>query len=327
MPKTQLASLLYHDFISGMFWENAPEWDLKRNVYTFRVLLHNKHMVKLYKSLRLAARIGGGLRLPSLKKSCIAEAFGMIYERASYNVKQCATLDPVPFFAEMMKAFAWADPISPELFWKFTYRAHMARALFLEYQPGSAHAPRSDLVKYPDSYKQAFYREYDQRYGADYLDLPASEQDLQEVDRIKTRREEIFGATKLYFPFELTCAEYNGDGTDRTVVVKERNDRALNHILQRQNGTHETSQARQDRGIRENWLREDGSANPFFMSNEIHEAIEECDESDDDSEQAEEADEPDTDDYDDEYQRELLEYELEHDVYMGRHARNPEEDT
>ncbi|KAK7972665.1 hypothetical protein PG988_006799 [Apiospora saccharicola] len=278
-------------------------------------------MPELYKCLEKANHLSSPHNLPSLKKETISEAFGMIYERASYNVKECVKLEPVAFFAKMMKGFSWADPTDPELFWKFTYRAHMSRSIFFETQPGAARSPLHPMIKYLDQYKDAFYKEYPQKFDDDYFYLPPDQQDPQEVERITKRFNEVARVTELYFPVHLTLADYEGDGTDKKIVVKGGKDSTYGYVLQNKRRSYMYMRKRLARGIEEGWLQEDGTANLYYR-----EPQDDSEQSYEDDEQADEFDDDDDDD-EEEYRTWLHDYELEYDIYMGRRARNPEEDT
>lgn len=325
MPKMLFHSL-YHGFDGGQFWETVPELDKERNVWTTRSLLNGTDMNRFYRCLKRIPKTPGGL--PNLKKATISQAFGLIYERASYNVNKCADLEPVAFFAEMLDGFPFTKPIVPELFWKFTYRALMAREIYLEYQPGSAHTPLHPLIENLDKYRKAFFKRYDQTYGLEYLDLPINERDPAVFDEInKTRTVNLLVKAK-YFSCQLTCHEYNGDGTDQLYDLEEES--VFGHM--KKNEDVEMTDApvdpdeRQTRGMQEGWAQEDGSANPDYINDEIRELILHPHDTDDDgSEQSDEQD--DEEDDEEEYRSWLHDYELEYDIYMGRHARNPEEDT
>ncbi|KAK8102998.1 hypothetical protein PG984_016144 [Apiospora sp. TS-2023a] len=336
MHSKRLFQKMYHGFDGGLFWETVPEFNEKRNVYTTRSLLNSTDMNRFNRCLKRTCQLPAGQRLPDLKKATISQALGLIYERASYNVGQCAEMEPVAFFADMMKAFPFAQCIPPGLFWKFTYRALMARDIFMEYQAGWKHAPLHPMIENLDKYRKAFYKRYDQTYGVEYLSRPIKERDpavLEEITKIRTVNLTV---KEKYFDCSLTCHEYSGDGTDKLFDLEEES--VFGHMKKKKKEEDvEMTDApadpdeRQNRGLQEGWAREDGSANPDYVNDEIRELIlRPTYDSDDESEQSDdEGDERDDEDDDDEeeYRTWLHDYELEYDIYMGRHARNPEEDT
>ncbi|KAK7916921.1 hypothetical protein PG985_010529 [Apiospora marii] len=309
----QFYQKLYHGWSGGLAWETLPQWDEERKAYISRALLINNDIPKLLKCLQKANRLPHPFDLPTLKKDTISQAFGMIYERASYNVKDCVDYEPVAYFGKAMKAFSWAGPIEPELFWKFTYRALMARSIFFETQPGAAWAPRHDMIKYLDEFKDAFYQEYPQVFDDEHLHLPPSEQDPKKVEEIMKRFNDAARVNALYFPVQLTHADYDGDKTDKIWVVKEGKKSTYDYVLQNKSRSAADMRERQVRGLKQGWLREDGSANPWY------------DQSDEGDEQSDEV----CDEADDEEQTRIqqLEYELEYDIYIGSQWQNTEEDT
>ncbi|KAK8109687.1 hypothetical protein PG999_007824 [Apiospora kogelbergensis] len=320
-----LSSKVYHGFNSGMYWETIPEWDSRRQVLVGRALLLNPAMRRLYNQLRQATKIPGGLRLPNFKKATVSEAFGQIYEHASYNASKCQDLDPVSFFAEMKKPFSWATNIDAELIWKFTYRALMARNIFLECQPGAAHAIQHPMVRYLDQFKESFFRRYSPMYGEDTLALPEDERDPQKIMEF---REVIFRTQAQYFPVELTCAEYQGDGTDKVVAVKESDcegSSTFAYMFENMRRSNDPGRSLSE-GIQEGWLREDGSANPDYNPDWLDQMVPEYDSDDTDDNNQDEYDEAEEDEEEEEYQQWLHDYEQEYDIRMGRHQQNPEED-
>lgn len=320
MSSNQFYQKLYHGWGGGLFWDTLPQWDEERKVYTSRALLVNKDIPKLYKCLQRANKLPYPINLPSLKKETISEAFGMIYERASYNVKECVDYEPVAYFAMVMKAFPWADPIDPGLFWKFTYRALMARGIFFATQPGAAWAPRHAMTKFLDQYKDAFYKQYPQIFDDEHLHLPPNKQDPERVAELKKQFSDAARVDALYFPAHLTHAGYEGDKTDKKWVVHEGNKSTYGYFLQNNRTSYADMHERQARGIEEGWLREDGSANPYYRNSQV-----DSEQSDDGDEQSDEV--YDEDDDEEQYRSQLHDYELEYDIYMGHHLRNPEEDT
>ncbi|KAK8070747.1 hypothetical protein PG997_010950 [Apiospora hydei] len=223
----RITNLLYQGFASDMSWETRPEWDPQRNASICRKLLENGDMDKLHRSLRKCLKLPDNARLRSLKKPVIDEHFGLLYEYASHNVKECAKLDPVRFFAAVKEPFAWAGPIDPEHLWKFTYRALMARDNFLKNQAGAENSPGYSMVKYLDAYKRAFF-----------LDLPPAPGQLAKprgghLHQHATGRDlPRHGA--LLSP-ELTCAGGQGDGTDRLVVVDPSRATSAGHVRRNNN--------------------------------------------------------------------------------------------
>ncbi|KAK8023905.1 hypothetical protein PG993_011971 [Apiospora rasikravindrae] len=297
MPgRKRITNVLYHGYASGMCWETKPEWDQQRNANISRKLLENADMDKLNKSLRDALKPPNYMGLPSLKKDVIDEHFALIYDYASHNVKRCANMDPVAFFAAAKHPFAWAGPIDPEHLWKFTYRALMARDIFLDILAGDEHTPSSSMVQYLDAYKDAFFHEYDQGYGDAYLALPAGQQDPEALAHTHARRAEISRVTALYFPLELTCAGGKGDGTDRQVVVDPSRATSSRHVFRKNNNDK-----------------------PLDSSDD--------EDSEDDGEEKQKAADAEEEAAEEEYQKRLHAYELKYDIYMGRHPRNLEEDT
>ncbi|KAK8005651.1 hypothetical protein PG990_011688 [Apiospora arundinis] len=297
MPGSRLSDKLFHGFAGGMFWETVPEWDPERNAFVSRALLYNKHMDKLYDRLRQASKRQVGKCIPAFDKATVSEAFGMIYEHASYNVHLCQELDPVAFFKEMKKPFPWAEKIEPELIWKFTYRALMARATFFELQPGAAHAPST---RWPNTWTKA-------------------DRDTQ---KILDARQLIFDTQAKYFSVELTCAGYHCDTEDdknKVFVVQggDGEDSSYGYMYKNREQSPAATRARIYQGIEENWLLEDGSANPYYTPEWLDDVAPENEEDNHDTEDADE----------EEYQEWLENHEREWDIYMGRHQMNPEEDN
>ncbi|KAK7973771.1 hypothetical protein PG989_015619 [Apiospora arundinis] len=319
MPGSRLSDKLFHGFAGGMFWETVPEWDPERNAFVSRALLYNKHMDKLYDRLRQASKRQVGKCIPAFDKATVSEAFGMIYEHASYNVHLCQELDPVAFFKEMKKPFPWAEKIEPELIWKFSYRALMARATFFELQPGAAHAPLHPMAKYLDKFKADFFHLYSPQYGLDPFSLPEADRDPQ---KILDARQLIFDTQAKYFSVELTCAGYHCDTEDdknKVFVVQgeDGEDSSYGYMYKNREQSPAATRARIYQGIEENWLLEDGSANPYYTPEWLDDVAPEDEEDNHDTEDADE----------EEYQKWLESHEREWDIYMGRHQMNPEEDN
>ncbi|KAI0384320.1 hypothetical protein F5Y04DRAFT_277691 [Hypomontagnella monticulosa] len=214
----RLTNLMYDDFYSGLKWtthqeqcfDHQTECSVKKN----RLLLRNPHESHIAKAT---------FRGLGTKKTAIVDfAFADVYDFATEHVDLCASLEPVDFFARAKDSFAWSRDFKDQAFWAFTYKAFHARNLFLDHyiHLDSSSRVGMALAQALDNFRKAF----DAKYPID-----AAPSQLEKGG--KTGQENVKGANsgpytneqlqKIYFPYNLTNANGQGDGTDKLIPIRE----------------------------------------------------------------------------------------------------------
>lgn len=241
--------------MSGLRWNTYPYWNDEAKACHRRALLINPTTRKLVDALVNSYMAGTDGDLPDLKKATISDALACIYHYAAENVKLCRDMDPIQYFAAAKASVHFARYIQDDTMWRFTYKLIHARNLFKDSQPGWKQSQGHDLVHFLDAYCDAFYNEYDPGYGLDFLKLPKCLQDETKLAEITLKRAENLRVVAQYFPQQLTCAEYHGDGEDRIFVI------ARPPVPEKD----ELSELLEDIHLDEQSLfLEDGEVNPYF---------------------------------------------------------------